>query len=86
MGQHVQVAICGKDIQFPIDRIFYKQLTMSGSITYTASTWERMMKIYATGKVSLKEMISVKLPISDWETAFDLCTTRKALKVLMYPE
>ena len=86
MGQHVQVAICGKDIQFPIDRIFYKQLTMSGSITYTANTWERMMKIYATGKVSLKEMISVKLPISDWETAFDLCTTRKALKVLMYPE
>jgi L-iditol 2-dehydrogenase len=45
-----------------------------------------MMKIYATGKISLKEMISVKLPISDWETAFDLCTTRKALKVLMYPE
>jgi L-iditol 2-dehydrogenase len=86
MGQHVQVAICGKDIQFPIDRIFYKQLTMSGSVCYTSNTWDRMMKIYAGGNVSLKDMISVKLPISDWQTAFDLCTTRKALKVLMYPE
>src|ERR1700730_1175386 len=86
MGQHVQVAICGKDIQFPIDRIFYKQLTMSGSVCYTSNTWERMMKIYAGGTVSLKEMISVKLPISDWQTAFDLCNTKKALKVLMYPE
>jgi L-iditol 2-dehydrogenase len=86
MGQHIQVAICGKEIQFPIDRIFYKQLTMSGSVCYTSNTWDRMMKIYASGKISLKEMISVKLPISDWETAFDLCQTRKALKVLMYPE
>jgi L-iditol 2-dehydrogenase len=85
-GQHVQVAICGTEIQFPIDRIFYKQLTMSGSVCYTSSTWDRMMKIYATGEISLKEMISAKLPISDWETAFNLCTTKKALKVLMYPE
>jgi len=86
MGQHIQVAICGQEIQFPIDRIFYKQLTMSGSVCYTSNTWDRMMKIYASGEISLKEMISVKLPISDWQTAFNLCTTKKALKVLMYPE
>ena len=36
MGQHVQVAICGREIQFPIDQLFYKQLRMSGSICYTA--------------------------------------------------
>jgi L-iditol 2-dehydrogenase len=86
MGQHIQVAICGQDIQFPIDRIFYKQLTMSGSVCYTSNTWDRMMKIYASGTISFKDMISAKLPISDWQTAFDLCITRKALKVLMYPE
>jgi L-iditol 2-dehydrogenase len=86
MGQHVQVAICGREIQMPIDRIFYKQLTMSGSVCYTASTWERMMRIYASGEISLAEMISVKLPISEWRTGFDLCTSKKALKVLLYPE
>jgi L-iditol 2-dehydrogenase len=86
MGQHIQVAICGREIQFPIDLIFYKQLTMSGSVCYTANTWDRMMKIYASGKISLTEMISVKLPISEWPRAFDLCTSKKALKVLMYPE
>jgi L-iditol 2-dehydrogenase len=59
---------------------------MSGSVCYTANTWDRMMNIYATGEISLREMISVKLPISDWELAFELCTTKKALKVLMYPE
>src|SRR5271170_1627230 len=86
MGRYTQVAICGQDIQFPIDLIFYKQLTMSGSVCYTARTWERMMKIYAEGRVRLNDLISTKLPISDWQTAFRLCDEKKAIKVLMYPE
>ena len=44
-----------------------------------------MMEIYATGKIQLDHMISAKLPISDWEKAFDLCMTKQAVKVLMYP-
>jgi L-iditol 2-dehydrogenase len=86
MGQHTQVAICGREIQFPIDRIFYKQLTMRGSICYTAKTWARMMSIYAGGRIRFDDMISTKLPISDWQQAFDLCVSKKALKVLMFPE
>jgi L-iditol 2-dehydrogenase len=86
MGRYTQVAICGQDIQFPIDLIFYKQITMSGSVCYTARTWERMMKIYAEGRVRLNDLISTKLPLSEWQTAFRLCDERKAIKVLMYPE
>jgi L-iditol 2-dehydrogenase len=86
MGGYTQVAICGQDIPFPIDLVFYKQLTMSGSVCYTARTWERMMKIYAEGRVDLKDLISTKLPISEWRAAFGLCEQKKAIKVLMYPE
>ena len=86
MGRYTQVAICGQDIQFPIDLIFYKQLTMSGSVCYTARTWERMMKIYAEGRVRLDDLISSRLPLSEWQTAFRLCDEKKAIKVLMYPE
>ena len=85
MGRYTQIAICGREIQFPIDNIFYKQLTLSGSICYTASTWDRMMKIFAQGRVRLGDIISAKLPLSDWRTAFDLCVEKKALKVLLYP-
>jgi L-iditol 2-dehydrogenase len=86
MGQHTQVAISGKEIQFPIDRIFYKQLTMRGSICYTAKTWSRMMNIYATGRIRFDDMISAKLPISEWQKAFDMVVDKSALKVLMFPE
>jgi L-iditol 2-dehydrogenase len=86
MGHYTQVGICGRDIEFPIDQIFYKQLTMRGSICYTARTWDRMMKIYAQGRIRLNDLVSTKLPMSDWRTAFNLCTDKKALKVLLYPE
>jgi L-iditol 2-dehydrogenase len=85
LGRYTQVAICGREIQFPIDTIFFKQLTMSGSICYTANTWERMMRIYEGGRIRLQDLISVKLPITEWRTAFELCQDRKALKVLMHP-
>ena len=86
MGRYTQVGICGREIQFPMDKIFYKQLRVSGSVCYTARTWDRMMNIYAQGRVRLDDMITSKLPISEWRTAFDLCTERQGLKVLMYPE
>jgi L-iditol 2-dehydrogenase len=44
-----------------------------------------MMEIYATERLRFDDMISAKLPITEWEQAFDLCMTKKAVKVLMYP-
>lgn len=86
MGRYTQVGICSREIRFPIDQIFYKQLKLSGSICYTAGTWDRMMRIYAQGRVRINEIVSNKLPISEWRTAFDLCMGKQGLKVLMYPE
>jgi L-iditol 2-dehydrogenase len=85
MGRYTQVGICGRDIQFPMDEVFYKQLTVRGSITYTAATWSRMMSIFAQGKVHLDDMVSTTLPITEWQRAFDLVADRGALKVLLYP-
>ena len=56
MGRHVQVAICGRDICFDIDRVFYKQLTMAGSVCYTADTWARMFELFADGRVALADL------------------------------
>jgi L-iditol 2-dehydrogenase len=85
MGRYTQVGICGKDIVFPMDQIFYKQLTVAGSVCYTAATWRRMMDIYAQGKVRLHDLVTASLPITEWSTAFDMCRDRTALKVVLYP-
>jgi L-iditol 2-dehydrogenase len=85
LGRYTQVAICGREVQMPIDLIIFKQLTVSGSMCYTAQTWDSMMKIYAQGRLRLNDLISTRLPITEWRTAFDLCAAKQALKVLLYP-
>jgi hypothetical protein len=35
--------------------------------------------------VRLHDLVSMKVPISEWRTAFDACAGRTALKVLMFP-
>jgi L-iditol 2-dehydrogenase len=85
MGRYTQVGICGKEIVFPMDQIFYKQLTLAGSVCYTAATWERMMRIYEQGRVRLHDLVTATLPIAEWRAAFDLCQDRRALKVVLRP-
>lgn len=85
MGRYTQVGICGRDIQFPMDQVFYKQLTVRGSITYTAATWSRMMKIFGHTNLRLDDLVSTTLPITEWRRAFDMVEDRSALKVLLYP-
>src|SRR5262249_6604571 len=85
MGRYTQVAISGADILFPIDQIFYKQLTLRGSITYTAQTWDRMLRICAQQDLGLRDLVSCVLPLSEWPRAFALCEAKQALKVLLAP-
>jgi L-iditol 2-dehydrogenase len=85
MGRHIQVAICGQDIPFPLDRVFYKQLTVAGTVCYTAQTWARMFEIFAQRRIVLGDLVSHRLPITEWREAFDLVSNRRSLKVLMYP-
>ena len=85
MGRHIQVAICGQDIPFPLDRVFYKQLTVAGSVCYTAQTWARMFEIFAQRRIVLGDLVSHRLPVTEWRAAFELVRNRQALKVLMYP-
>jgi len=85
MGRYTQVGICGREIQFPMDQVFYKQLTVRGSITYTAATWSRMMNIFAHANLRLDDLVSTTVPITEWRRAFDMVEGRSALKVLLYP-
>jgi L-iditol 2-dehydrogenase len=85
LGQFTQVGICGREIGFRIDSVFYKQLQIRGSVGYTRATWRRMMKILEQGSVRLGDLISHRVPLAHWERAFALVEDRQAVKVLIEP-
>ena len=65
MGCYTQITICGRGISLPIDLIFYKQLTLSGSVYRTSGTGDGMMEMFAQGEVRLGDLVSAKLPLSE---------------------
>ena len=86
MGRCAQAGIFGDDIQVPMDRLFHKQLQLFGSVGYTPRTWDRVMSLYAQGRIRLCDLISDTLPLSDWERGFDISARKLGLKVLIHPE
>lgn len=70
----------------PMDRLFHKQLELLGSVGYAPRTWDRVMSIFAYGKVRLNDLVSGVLPLAQWQEGFDACATRRGLKVLIAPE
>jgi L-iditol 2-dehydrogenase len=83
MGAYVQVGIAGKDITIPFDSLLYKQLRMFGSLGHSLSTWDRTMRIIAQRSVDITPVVSHILPLSCWKSAFELCESKRGVKVLL---
>jgi L-iditol 2-dehydrogenase len=85
LGSYTQVGICGREISVEFDQIFYKQLKVAGSVGYTAATWARVIRILEQGKITLRDVITHRLPLTDWRAAFDVCEQQQGLKALLLP-
>ena len=67
------------------DRTPDKQLRLTGSMIYTAQTWDRMMRILAQGRMRFNDLITARMPLDGWEEAFRLCMDKEAIKVVIDP-
>jgi len=50
-----------------------------------AVSWQRAIKILATGKMNLEPLITHELPIEEWEKGFELCENKQGVKVILRP-
>jgi L-iditol 2-dehydrogenase len=83
LGRHIQVGIAGKEITLDFDLILYKQIKVYGSLAHSMKTWDRVIQILEQKKVNLTPIITHKLPLSEWEDAFQLCEHKQCGKVLL---
>lgn len=85
LGRYVQVGHFGKEVTLPFDLIAFKQIRAAGSVGYNAVTWTRAIQILGQGQVNLKDLISHRLALQQWQTGFSACESKSALKVLLNP-
>ena len=84
-GQITKIAWGPRPLDLSLDPLIAKAVTFQGTFSHTYDTWERVLRLEATGQVKLREMISHRVPLQDWRVAFHALESGEAVKALIFP-
>jgi len=57
-------------LDFNLDLLVAKAVTLQGTFSHTYPTWERVLKLLSTGQINLEPVIGGIYPLSGWQAAF----------------
>jgi len=84
-GWFTQIGLPGKKIEFDIEKVCFKELHFSGSLGSRNHSWRMALGLLSSGKVKLEPLATVKLPITDWEKAFEMFEKKQGYKLFLLP-
>jgi L-iditol 2-dehydrogenase len=84
-GTYTQVGLFTKPVNMDLDSVVYRKLKIESSIGFIRESWERSIELVRIGKINVKDLISHKLPLTDWKSGFEICENKNGLKVLLTP-
>jgi L-iditol 2-dehydrogenase len=84
-GQYAQIGLFGKTVEWNLDEVCYRELSVTGSNASVPSAWNRALDLMATGVVQTEPLVSEVFPITEWREAFDVFERRSALKTVLLP-
>lgn len=85
-GEIVKIGYDAKPLDFSLDMILDKSISIKGHYGYNFISWKNVMNLAVAGKMDLKANISHKMNISQFREAFDLVRNKKSQKIILYPE
>jgi alcohol dehydrogenase/L-iditol 2-dehydrogenase len=69
-GQITKIGWGPQPLDFSLDPLVGKAATLQGSFSHTFPTWERVLRLLATGQINLGPVIGGVYPLSRWHEAF----------------
>jgi L-iditol 2-dehydrogenase len=86
-GRICVIGLTGKDtIPFPWDKAAFKVCDVIFNLSTSYTSWDRTIHLLAGGRLPAGEIITSRLPLGEWRSAFDDIEAQQALKVLLIPE
>jgi L-iditol 2-dehydrogenase len=86
-GRICVIGLTGKDsIPFPWDKAAFKVCELIFNLSTSYTSWDRTIHLIASGQLPAGEVVTNRLPLSQWKTGFDGLEAQKELKVLITPE
>ena len=72
-------------LQYSLDPLVQKNITLQGSFSHNWPIWERVIALLASGQLNVKPIIGGIWPITDWHDAFEVMHQGKVVKSILKP-
>ncbi|HEX5471937.1 MAG TPA: zinc-binding dehydrogenase [Lacipirellulaceae bacterium] len=72
-------------LDFSIDRLVQKNVTLQGSFSHNWSTWERVIRLIATKQLDVGPITGGAWPLTQWQTAFEKMHSGEIVKAILKP-
>jgi L-iditol 2-dehydrogenase len=86
LGRIAVIGMTGRDqISFPWDAAIWKMCTIIFNLSTGYTSWEKAIGLIASKKIDVSQLITHRVPLSDWQKAFKAADEGEALKALLIP-
>jgi L-iditol 2-dehydrogenase len=75
----------GRTVDFPWEKAAFKVADIHFCLSTSYSSWDRTINLISTGQIPVEKIISHRMPLTEWETAFEEIEAQRALKVILKP-
>lgn len=84
-GQITKIGWGTKPVDFSLDPIIAKSVTLKGHFSHTWDVWEHCLNLMSKKLIDLNKLITHELTLDKWEKAFEMVETKEAMKVVLKP-
>ena len=84
-GQITKVGWGPQPLNFSLDQLVQKAVTLQGSYSHNWAIWEKVISLLASGKLDLGHILNRISPLSDWHQAFEEMRAGIIVKAVLQP-
>jgi L-iditol 2-dehydrogenase len=84
-GQITKVGWGPQPLNFSLDPLVQKAVTLQGSFSHTFQNWEQVVALLASEQINLKPVISRVAGLEDWQGCFDGMNNGSYVKTVLQP-
>jgi alcohol dehydrogenase/L-iditol 2-dehydrogenase len=72
-------------LDFSLDPLVQKNITLQGSFSHNWPIWERIIRLMSTGQLDVKPIIGGVWPLAEWREAFETMHSGEIAKAVLKP-
>ncbi len=75
----------GRNVDFPWEKAAFKVVDIHFCLSTSYTSWNSAIDLVSAGLLPAEKVITHRLPLAEWERAFEELEAQKALKVILHP-